>query len=460
MNRTRIFYGWWVASACMGISALYECLFFYGFSAFFIPWRETFGWSRSLLGGVAGLARLEGGVIGPITGLLIDKYGPRRMMFLGLALTGLGFLSLSRINSLAMLYVVYLLLLAAGSSLGGYMAVQAAVANWFVRYRGRAMGFVLVGSGIGGMMVILLAQFINTFGWRTGAVFAGILMWTLGPPLIYLVRHRPEQMGLLPDGAPPRDKTGISAAAGAADTEPSDGTQIKENVTSPHDQEKRPRLWTRDPRPEIDMTGWQALRTPAFWLMAIAYSAWGPTVAVVSVHLTPFIQEELDTDYVVAVSALSFYAFVSLFGRGGFGFLADYVNIRILVAVLFLSQSIGMLLLSQVHFVTQAAIYIPILALPYGGALSLRGVLQGYFFGRRYFGTVAGLMTIVNLPINVTAPLWIGWLADTFPDGYRLAFKIIAALLVGSAICVFVARRPRPTLASNHPPQPFKLFRQ
>ena len=136
----------------------------------------------------------------PVAGWFIDKYGPRRIMFLGLGMMGLGFIVLSRINSLTMLYVVFLALLATGSSFGTGRPVMVAVANWFVRRRGRAMGVLFAGYAIGGSFVFLFDMLIDTFGWRTGAVFAGLAIWGIGFPLTWVIRHKPEQMGLLPDG--------------------------------------------------------------------------------------------------------------------------------------------------------------------------------------------------------------------------------------------------------------------
>ncbi|MBI2873398.1 MAG: MFS transporter, partial [Chloroflexi bacterium] len=77
LKRGRVFYGYWIVAAGMVLAAMNSVLYVYGFSAFFVPWRNTFGWSRALLGGVIGAARLEGGLLGPVAGWLVDRYGPR-----------------------------------------------------------------------------------------------------------------------------------------------------------------------------------------------------------------------------------------------------------------------------------------------------------------------------------------------------------------------------------------------
>ena len=464
MNRPRIFYGWWILAAGMGISSLTSTLFVYGFSAFFIPWRETFGWSRALLGGVVGLSRLEGGLIAPVAGWFIDNYGPRRMMFVGLSMMGIGFFALSQVNSLLMLYIVFVGFMATGSSLTG-RPVDVSLANWFIRRRGRVMGLRLTGIGLGGSAVFLFAMVIETFGWRTSAIFAGLILWGVGFPLAWVIRHKPEQMGLLPDGdrMPAETVVGPVPAREPLMTQerrpsnPPGGGAPEEGSASPETL-KAHRFWMRDPRPEIELTVWQALRTPAFWWMALTYAIWASMPGITTVHIAPFLSEELGLDYVVALGALSFFVFASVFGRLGFGFVADYVNIRLLMASLLVMQGIGILLFSQVHSLAQVPFYVIIFAVPYGGFLPMRNILVGNFFGRRRFGTIGGLLSFVDLPATVAAPIWVGWLADSVPGGYRIGFMIIAAIMVVAAACILMTRRPSPPLPADRPPSLLQAF--
>jgi sugar phosphate permease len=465
MNRERIFYGWWIVAVGMGISSLTSTLFVYGFSAFFIPWRESFGWSRALLGGVVGLSRLEGGLIAPVAGWFIDKYGPRRMMFLGIGMMGFGFLALSRVNSLLMLYIVFIGLLAIGSSFGTNRPVEVTIANWFVRRRGRAMGLRTTGSGVGGAAVFLFALLIEGFGWRTGAIFAGLTLWGVGFPLTWVMRHKPEDMGLLPDGdrASAESESNRVLSGEQSTTQergpsnPSARRGLEEGPTSP--QTLKPhRFWMRDPRYEIDLTVWQALRTRAFWWMALTYAIWASMPGITTVHIAPFLVEELEVDYLVALGALSFFVFASVFGRLSFGFLVDYLNIRLLMAVLLVMQGIGIFLFSQIQSMAQVPFYVTIFALPYGGFLPMRSVIIGYFFGRQRFGTIGGLLSFVDLPATVVAPIWVGWLADSVPGGYRIGFKIIAMILLVAAACILMARRPRHPLPAARPPFLLQAF--
>ena len=440
MKRAKLFYGWYIVGAGIVIGTLTSALFAYGFSAFFMPWKKQFGWTRAQLGGVVGLARLEGGIAGPITGWCVDTFGPRKMMLMGIGAMGIGFLLLSQISSITHLYLVFLIFLALGSSLGTFRPLQVAIANWFMRKRGRAMGLLMSGSGLGGSLVFLLAILIERVGWESAAITAGILMWVIGLPLTLIIRHRPADMGLNIDGDPDPDRN--DAPSGFASND------------SAQDQIAR-KWWQKDKRIEPDLGVWQALRTPAFWILALTYAVWAAMPGITTVHVAPFLQEELELEYVTAVGALSFFVFASIFGRLGFGVLGDYVDTRIIMCVLFVFQGLGLYLFSEVTSIEQVPFYVIVFAIPYGGTIPMRSIIQGYFFGRRSFGTISGLLQFVDLPATVAAPIWVGWLADTLPDGYRLGFKIIAFTMVVAAAVILFARRPEEPFPSAAIPKIF-----
>ena len=420
--------------------------FVYGFSAFFIPWRNQFNWSRGSLGAIVGLSRLEGGLVAPISGYLIDRYGPRRMMLFGLTLMGIGFIALRWVSSLTMLYVVFLGLLSIGSSFGTGRPLQIATANWFVRRRGRAMGFLMSGYGLGGSLVFLFAMLIENVGWQTSAVIAGLIIWAVGLPLITVIRHKPENLGLLPDGDTPSEHR----AQAVPSTTPS-----KEQVAE-QSESLTVRFWQRDPRPELDLTIWQAVRTRAFWMLAITYAVFAGVPGITTVHLAPFLAEELNLEYVLAVAALSGFVAASVFGRIGFGIIADFVNIKLLTAVLLLLVSATLYLFSTIETLSQVPVYVISFGLAYGGIIPMRGVLQGYFFGRTSFGTVGGFLQFVDLPATVAAPWFIGFLADEVAGGYRVGFKLIALFVFIAVIAILFAKRPREPLPSSTPPRIFQ----
>ncbi len=436
--KKKIFYGWWIVYAGVGIGALSSGLFHYGFSAFFIPWREQFGWSRAALGGVIGFARLEGGIAAPIAGWFVDNFGPRKMMLLGIGMMGLGFIVLSQVTTIAQLYLAFLLLLALGSSFGTYRPLQVAVANWFMKKRGRAMGLLMAGSGFGGSFVFLFAMLITSRGWEEAAIIAGFIMWFVGLPLAMVIRHKPEEMGLVIDGEESSEKD--------------------EKVAKNQFISDKKRFWHKDERPEPDLSLMQALKTQAFWLLALTYAIWAAMPGITTVHIAPFLAEELELEYVTALGALSFFVAASIIGRLGFGFISDYFNIRMLLSILFVLQGVGIFLFSNVQSLSVVPFYVVIFAIPYGGTIPMRAVIQGYFFGKKNFGTIGGFLQFVDLPATVSAPIWVGWLADVLPDGYRLGFKIVAFSMLLAAVAVLLARRPSEPFPEDTAPKFFKIF--
>ena len=141
--------------------------------------QTQFGWSRSVLSGAFALSRAESGLLGPLQGWLIDKFGPRVMVRGGMVLFGLGFIMFSRLDSVLDYYLAFLLM-ALGSSVGGFLTVAATVVNWFEKRRGVAMGIAMSGFGIGGLLVPAIAWSLTELGWRQTAFLSGVAIIVLG----------------------------------------------------------------------------------------------------------------------------------------------------------------------------------------------------------------------------------------------------------------------------------------
>jgi len=183
-GRKGIFYGWWVVLAAAVLNFFAGGVFFYGFSVFFNPIRDTFGWSAAVTSVAFAFRGLEQGGLGPVAGFLVDRVGPRKLMLSGWALVGLGYLLMTRINSLGPFYATFLVI-ATGMSFGTFVVSNTAVANWFHRKRSRAMTIVYAGYGASGLLVPLLALFISEVGWRESLTFVAIGLWVTCLPLCH-----------------------------------------------------------------------------------------------------------------------------------------------------------------------------------------------------------------------------------------------------------------------------------
>ena len=403
--------------AGMAITVIHGALYVYVCGAFFIHFQNAFNASRAQIGLVLGLSRLEGGLVAPVSGFIIDRFGPRRPMIFGLILVGVGFIVLSRVDTLIMFYVIYVGLLATGSSFGSARPIQISLANWFIKKRSRAMGFLMTGFGIGGSLVFVYSWVIEALGWRSACVLSGILILVVSIPLSLVIKHRPEDMGLLPDG----------------ETFPDSNQDISsENKEEP--QEPRVAL------DETNFTARQPLATKAFWILALVYGTWSLVPPTITAHMIPYLQQEVGASPAIAALSLSAFAFISLFGRIPIGWIGDYVDLRYLLSALFVLMGVGLLILAQIKTTAFIPFALIIMGPAYGGSVPIRPALQGYLFGRMAFGTIGGLLQFFDLPAAIAAPVFVGWIADE--SSYRLGFQIVAGLIIFGSVAVLAAKPP------------------
>ncbi|MFC1959050.1 MFS transporter, partial [Chloroflexota bacterium] len=145
----KIFYGWWVVVSSTIISAVGGGLHFYGFTALFLPISKDLGLSRLETSMVMSLARLEGALEGPIVGWLIDHFGVRKLMVIGVLMFGFGFMAMSEMNSLIVFILLFAGLVTIGYQTGVMHSVYALSNKWFIKKRSRATGIVNASLGIG-----------------------------------------------------------------------------------------------------------------------------------------------------------------------------------------------------------------------------------------------------------------------------------------------------------------------
>ncbi|HIC69298.1 MAG TPA: MFS transporter, partial [Candidatus Latescibacteria bacterium] len=198
----RPFYGWVIVAVGM-VTQFLQGIASQGFSTYLTPLQQDFGWSRAVLAGPRSVTQVQNSVLGPVEGFLIDRYGPRRMVGIGVFLIGLGLILFGLTNSLWMYYLASIVI-AFGTGLQGLLVMSVAVNNWFRRKRTIAQSVMLLGfsmAGVVGVPALVLTQ--TSMGWRTSAIASGLVIWVVGFPCSMLLRTKPEPYGLLPDGDAP-----------------------------------------------------------------------------------------------------------------------------------------------------------------------------------------------------------------------------------------------------------------
>ncbi len=412
--RHRVFYGWWVVLAAALMQWYGAGVWFYGFSVVFKSIITNFGWARAVTAGAFSLARLEGGLEGPIVGWLIDRIGPRRMAVFGAVVAGVGYVLLARMDSLVALYVLFGVVIAFGYNAGFSHAGTAAVANWFSRKRGRALGLYTLGAGLGGATIVpAIGWLIQEFGWRTTVALIGIGMWLIVLPLSLALRHKPEQYGQHPDGeapAPPSVGTAANLVTVASDAD------------------------------EGDFTWREALKTSTFWILLLGAGARSIGMSAVVLHQVAYLTD-IGISEVAAAVALGMMVAISIPGRLFFGWLGDRIDKRWVMMMTYLLQAVGVLVLAHVRTIEQVYIFLVIFGIGYGGAIPTFIAMRGEYFGRKAFATIQGIMRLFLMVPTVVGPIFAGYVYDS-TGSYYSAFMLFALLYVLGAAVILFARRP------------------
>ena len=431
VRQPRIFYGWWIVLAGTAMLTLMATFSYYGMGVFFEPMRAHFGWSALALGTALSFARLEGGFAAPLVGYLIDRLGPRKLMLVGVSIGGFGYVALSQTTSLPYFYIVYIALVQGGISIGMGNAPTAAVANWFQRKRGAALGIVNLGASFGGILAAPLAWLIEKYDWNGAFLIAGLLTWAIGLPLALVVRHRPEPYGYLPDGRQP-----VTAPAPVA----------PESATSPEAAPAATPERVDGEEREVEFTAKQALRTMAFWSIGLTFAARQLVTGSVALFLIPFLLES-DMTGTDAALIITYMSIIGMPGRVGFAWLGDHYDKRWVIAFCFVFQSTGLILFTVIGGTLGIIFFLFLYAPAYSGVLPLLPAIQADYFGRKWFATIRGMMAPIGTVAVVAGPVLAGSI-HTLTGSYRPAFFVLAVANVVALVFIVITRRPRdPALA-------------
>lgn len=423
-RRPRIFYGWYIVAASVAVNFYLSVAFFQGFQVFFLPIVREFGWSRAVTSGAFSLRQLESGFLAPAAGFLVDRWGPRPVILMGVALGGVGLILLSLINSLWTFYVAFMIAALGTTGASHGVSWPVAVANWFRRLRGRAMGIAMLGPVVGGPFIIVAAVLEEALGWRGALRVFGVGLLAMGLPISLVARSSPYDYGQLPDGdreAPADDAGEPLRGAGA------DSTQL---------------------------TPGQALRTRTFWVMTALFGAQFVGISGLMVHLIPLL-ERVDYGTTEAAGIVGLVFLLSGIGRIGAGALVDMVDYRVLIAGLFALQSIALAFLPAIgpsDFVLVGAFAL-LFGVGFGGTIPLRPFLIARLFGERSLGSIQGLVQGVAIGSGVVGPIFYGWVYDV-RGSYDIAIYASLAVVALTAPLVVLlpksGRAPRPHQQDVH----------
>jgi MFS family permease len=406
----RVFYGWWIVAACAGIQWLAAMTWMHSYGAYAVLLQEDFGWSMSVLSLAFALTRLESGLLGPVQGWLVDRFGPRRILTIGTLIFGFGFFVFSQVDSILSYFAAFVLI-ALGSSLGGFATLMVSIVNWFDKHRAKAVAWSQLGFSFGGLSVPIVVLGLESFGWQTMAMISGTLILAMGLPLVRIVHHRPEERGEVIDGI----------------RHPS------------HEDTDAPR-----PRPAKQSFTWQqAVREPSFWLLSIGHGLSLLAVSSMLAHLIPHLTRSLDYSLAAAGVAFSMMTGVQMCGLFLGGYLGDRYDKRFLVVFTMIGHCLGLLAVTYAENFYWIVAFAVLHGLGWGVRGPMMVALRADYFGPKSFGTIMGISSLIVMVGMTAGPIICGVMYDIYGN-YQLAFTAMAFASLAGSLCFWAARPPRP----------------
>jgi MFS family permease len=401
-----VFYGWYIVSAAGGLQLLSGLLWMHSYGAYVVLLQDEFGWSKALVAGAFALTRIESGILGPLQGWLTDKYGPQNVLGVGVVIFGIGFMAFSQITTLLEFYLTFALI-AVGSSLGGFATVMVSIVNWFSRHRAKAVALSQVGYSLGGLAVPVVIICLEAFGWRTTAFYSGVMVIVVGFPLVFLVRHRPQDYGELVDG----------------------GSQLNSDGT--------PMVFASG----RDFTARQAMRTSSFWLISLGHAFALLTVSAIMVHLVSHLTESLDYSLAQAGLVVAALTGFQMLGQIGGGFIGDRFNKPLICVVCMICHTAGLFLIANATELWMVILFTAMHGLAWGVRGPLMVALRADYFGPSSFGTIMGFSSLIVMLGMSIGPIYAGYMADDQGD-YVTGFSVLGIGALLGSLCFLFARAP------------------
>lgn len=406
------FYGWVIVG--VGFFAQFLTgISFQAFSTYLVPLGQEFGWSRTALAGPRSITQAEGALLGPVDGYLVDRFGPRVVMSMGVVILGLGMVLFGLVSNIWQYYAVNILM-GFGTSFAGLLVVSAAVNSWFRRKRTIAMAISTIGFSLAGIIAVPIIVWIQTtMGWRTAAIASGITMWVIGVPAAMLLKRSPEEMELLPDGDPPGQ------------------VEVPETMSRGHPSGGG----------KLDFTLREAMRSFTFWFIGIGNGLNTLVMSAVFVHLFVHLEQGVGISRGAAALAFMFMNAINIAGRLVGGFLGDRHPKNFLLAAAMFGTAVSLVLLAFATSIWPVLAFGAIYGFCWGTRTPLVNSVSGDYFGRTSYGKIIGVLHLVSSPFGISGPVLAGLLAD-IQGHYQTVFLTFAVLATVSATVFFLARPP------------------
>ncbi len=415
--RQKRFYGWTVLAGAMLVSFSMVGNIIVSYGIFLPNMCEELDWSRSTLSAPYTAFWIVMGLLGPLVGISISKFGARKNIIYGNLAIVLGALGMSLVKELWHVYLFYTVLIGTGQAFGSFIALTAVVTNWFTRRRSLALSLLLASGSIGALIFAPLISWLissqsRQLAWVCVASIHLILAVVIGG---ILIRNKPEELGQAPDG------------------ETSDTAQEAEAAKPIRSQVYQT---------PVDWRVGDALRTPALWLVIAFGSATMFTLNFLTLHQVAYL-EDMDYSPMVAATAVGVLSGMNIIGQLASGALGTRFEGRHLAAACLAGFAVGITILMNVRALPLIYLHTIVSGVSCGGIMVVMPVLIGAYFGSTAYAQIIGWTTPVTTIFSAGSPLLAAFIFDN-TGSYTPVFTIALVFLGVGLVCALLAQPPKP----------------
>ncbi len=411
MARRGIYYGYWIVAAGLVTQFIAIGMSNYVAGAFMVPMNDEFGWSRAEFSASRSIGQMVVAFTGFLIGASIDRWGGRPFVFAGSLLMSAALCSLGLIQNLPQWLLINGVILTVGGAMVGNLVVNVTLGKWFVERRGWAVSLAAMGISLAGILIQPATTFfVDNFGWRDSWRILGGITLCLTLPMAAVMRRRPEDHGLYPDGKTKRQIEQGHGAAARADFARS-------------------------------MTRSQAMRTGEFYVLVVAFGLFQISITVMLLQTIPLMT---DAGYsrMTAASMVPLASVPAFLSKPFWGLLIDRFQPPRLAALGALTTGLAVILLvfsiaGGVDWLVYASFLL--MGFGWGGLLPLQEVIWASFFGRRHLGSVRSMALPFSFGLSAAGPVIVAWYYD-FAGNYDLALIAMGLCNLTSALMLLRLR--------------------
>lgn len=406
-----LYYGWYIVYALAITETVSYGVLYYAFSVFITPMEADFGWSRAEVTGALSLATLISGILAIPVGYWLDKHGARALMTVGSLGASILVFAWAQTDNLLMFYVIWALI---GVMMSAVLYEPAFVvaAKWFENRRGQAMTIITFAAGFASTIFLPLTEWLNrNYGRQDAIMILGAILLICTAPLHgFILRRRPQDLGLEPDGTPP-------PSASESDTETSP-IRIK----------------------NISVSMGKAVRSQTFWWLTLAFSFSSLSALAIRTHFYPYlIDNGYDSSFAAGLGGA--IGVMQVAGRVLFAPLDARYSGRTLSIGIFALLGISLMILYTIQSTFGVILFVIVFGMAFGAVTLVRPVIIAQYYGSAQYGRISSVMATFLTFAGTIAPFGAGVLYDGFQQNYD---PILIILFVLSMLAILAMLRAQP----------------